>query len=83
TNVAQFRILLAIAPDKNSNIFIVGDDDQVIYQWNGASPKRVKELEEHYDLTTIQLPENYRCPSKVVELANSLILHNSERSPDK
>ena len=83
TNVAQFRILLAIAPDKNSNIFIVGDDDQVIYQWNGASPKRVKELEEHYDLTTIQLPENYRCPSEVVELANSLILHNSERSQDK
>ena len=83
TNVAQFRILLAIAPDKNSNIFIVGDDDQVIYQWNGASPKRVKELEEHYDLTTIQLPENYRCPSEVVELANSLILHNSEHSPDK
>ena len=83
TNVAQFRILLAIAPDKNSNIFIVGDDDQVIYQWNGASPKRVKELEEHYDLTTIQLPENYRCPVEVVELANTLILHNSERSPDK
>nr|WP_314052828.1 ATP-dependent helicase [uncultured Neisseria sp.] len=83
TNVAQFRILLAIAPDKNSNIFIVGDDDQVIYQWNGASPKRVKELEEHYDLTTIQLPENYRCPVEVVELANALILHNSERSPDK
>lgn len=83
TNLAQFKMLHAIAPDKNSNIFIVGDDDQVIYQWNGASPKRVKELKEHYDLTTIQLPENYRCPSEVVELANALILHNSERSPDK
>ena len=58
-------------------------DDQVIYQWNGASPKRVQELEEHYDLTTIQLPENYRCPSEVVALANALIVHNGERSPDK
>lgn len=83
TNVAQFRMLRAIAPDKDANIFIVGDDDQVIYQWNGASPKRVQELEEHYDLTTIQLPENYRCPSEVVALANALIVHNGERSPDK
>lgn len=83
TNAAQFRMLRAIAPDKDANIFIVGDDDQVIYQWNGASPKRVQELEEHYDLTTIQLPENYRCPSEVVALANALIVHNGERSPDK
>ncbi|MFJ5445991.1 ATP-dependent helicase [Methylobacillus methanolivorans] len=83
TNVAQFRMLRAITPDKDANVFIVGDDDQVIYQWNGASPKRVKELEQHYDLTTIQLPENYRCPPEVVALANALIVHNGERSSDK
>jgi DNA helicase-2/ATP-dependent DNA helicase PcrA len=83
TNLAQYRVLRAIAPDKNANVFIVGDDDQVIYQWNGASPRRVKELEQHYDLTIIQLPENYRCPPEVVTLANALIVHNGERSPDK
>lgn len=83
TNVAQYRLLRALAPDKNSNVFIVGDDDQVIYQWNGASPTRVKELATHYDLTTIQLPENYRCPPEVVALANALIVHNGERSSDK
>lgn len=83
TNIAQYRILRALAPEKDANVFIVGDDDQVIYQWNGASPTRVKELEEHYDLTTIQLPENYRCPPEVVELANALIAHNSERSAGK
>jgi len=83
TNVAQYRVLRALAPDKNANVFIVGDDDQVIYQWNGASPTRVKELATHYDLTTIQLPENYRCPPEVVTLANALIVHNGERSSDK
>lgn len=83
TNVAQYRLLRALAPDKQSNVFIVGDDDQVIYQWNGASPSRVRELEQHYELTTIQLPENYRCPPEVVALANSLIVHNGERSADK
>jgi DNA helicase-2/ATP-dependent DNA helicase PcrA len=83
TNVAQYRVLRALAPDKDANIFIVADDDQVIYQWNGASPKRIRDLEQHYNLTTVQLPENYRCPPKVVELANALIVHNGERSPDK
>lgn len=83
TNVAQYRVLRALVPEKNANVFIVGDDDQVIYQWNGASPARVKELEQHYDLTTIQLPENYRCPPEVVALANALIVHNGERSVDK
>lgn len=83
TNVAQYQVLRTIAPDKDANVFIVGDDDQVIYQWNGASPRRLKELEQHYDLTTIQLPENYRCPPEVVALANALIVHNGERSPDK
>lgn len=83
TNVAQYRVLRALAPDKEANVFIVGDDDQVIFQWNGASPARVRELEQHYNLTTIQLPENYRCPQEVVALANALIVHNGERSPDK
>lgn len=83
TNVAQYRLLMALAPEPNSNLFIVGDDDQVIYQWNGASPTRVRELEQHYSLTTIQLPENYRCPSQVVALANALIIHNLERSEQK
>jgi len=76
-------VLRALAPDKDANVFIVGDDDQVIFQWNGASPARVRELEQHYSLTTIQLPENYRCPQEVVALANALIVHNGERSPDK
>lgn len=83
TNVSQYQVLRALAPDKSANVFIVGDDDQVIYQWNGASPSRIKELEQHYDLTTIQLPENYRCPPEVVSLANALIVHNRERSADK
>lgn len=83
TNIAQYRVLRALAPQRDANVFIVGDDDQIIYQWNGASPARVNELESHYDLTTIQLPENYRCPPEVVALANALIAHNSERATGK
>ncbi len=83
TNIAQYRMMRALAPDREANIFIVGDDDQIIYQWNGASPARISELERHYDLKTIQLPENYRCPAEVVDLANALISHNGERAAGK
>lgn len=83
TNIAQYLLLRELCPEKSSNIFIVGDDDQVIYQWNGASPSRIKELAQHYDLQIIQLPENYRCPPSVVSLANSLIGYNQERSVNK
>ncbi|WP_083411849.1 ATP-dependent helicase [Janthinobacterium sp. 1_2014MBL_MicDiv] len=83
TTLVQYRILRALAPKRNSNLFLVGDDDQVIFQWTGASPSRIREIERDYDLTTLQLPENYRCPPHVVSLANALIVHNSERSPGK
>jgi DNA helicase-2/ATP-dependent DNA helicase PcrA len=83
TNLAQYKLLRALAPERDSNLFMVGDDDQVIFQWTGASPSRIKDLEQHYDLTTLQLPENYRCPPQVVSLANALIVHNSERLTSK
>lgn len=83
TNLAQYQLLRALTPEREANLFIVGDDDQIIYQWNGASPARINELERHYDLKTIQLPENYRCPAEVVDLANALIAHNGERSAGK
>jgi DNA helicase II / ATP-dependent DNA helicase PcrA len=83
TNIAQYQLLRALQPMRDSNLFIVGDDDQIIYQWNGASPQRIQQLRNDYDLSTIQLPENYRCPPKVVAMANSLIAHNRERTPGK
>lgn len=83
TNKSQYALLRSLSPEADSNIFIVGDDDQIIYQWNGASPKRIDKLKEDYNLKQIQLPENYRCPAEVVELANILISHNSARIADK
>lgn len=83
TNLAQYQLLRALTPERDANLFIVGDDDQIIYQWNGASPTRINELERHYDLKIVQLPENYRCPAEVVDLANALIAHNGERAAGK
>ena len=76
TNRAQYDLLRLIAPGPQHNLFVVADDDQIIYQWNGASPKRFDDLRRDYELETIQLPESYRCPPEIVDRANRLIRHN-------
>lgn len=83
TNKAQYDLLRALVGDGGPNLFVVADDDQVIYQWNGASPERLQTIKSDYGMTVIQLPENYRCPKVIIDLANSLISHNRLRSPDK
>lgn len=77
TNRAQYDLLRLIAPDRHHNLFVVADDDQIIYQWNGASPRRFDDLGLDYELETIQLPESYRCPPEIVHHANRLIGHNT------
>jgi DNA helicase-2/ATP-dependent DNA helicase PcrA len=83
TNLAQYRILRALVGDKPRNLFVVADDDQIIYQWNGASPERLEALRSDFGMDVVQLPANYRCPPEVIECANKLIQHNLERSPGK
>ncbi len=83
TNHAQYRILSLITTPDASTLFVVADDDQIIYQWNGASPKRIQSLRSDFGVTELQLPENYRCPPLVIELANALIEKNLNRSAGK
>lgn len=83
TNKAQFEFLKLLAPPPRANLFVVGDDDQMIYQWNGANPDRLHALQRDYKMEVVQLPENYRCPSEIVDLANQLISHNKLRTQDK
>lgn len=83
TNHTQYRILSLIAQPDPSTLFVVADDDQIIYQWNGASPKRIQSLRDDFGVSELQLPENYRCPPLVIELANALIEKNINRSAGK
>ena len=83
TNHAQYSFIRALTGNQHRNLFIVADDDQIIYQWNGASHKRIAEFMKDYSPRVIQLPMNYRCPPEIVELANNLIRHNFLRTADK
>ena len=83
TNLSQYKILQYLVNEKTKNVFVVADDDQIIYQWSGASPKRLWDLQKKFEMSLHQLPENYRCPSTVVDLANNLIAYNSEHCTKK
>lgn len=83
TNRAQDRLLRDIYPDRDANLFVVADDDQTIYEWNGASPKRLRALRDDYTMTVLQLPKSFRCPSAVTGRANRLMAHDRERLFEK
>ena len=80
TNAAQYRFLTQLIAPAAPNLFVVADDDQLIFEWNGASAVRLQDLQKRYSMPVIQLPENFRCPPRVIELANNLIRHNPDRS---
>ncbi len=83
TNKAQYDLLRLLVPPSAPNLFVVADDDQIIYQWNGASPERLQALQQDHGMEVVQLPENFRCPKEIIDLANRLIAHNRLRAADK
>ncbi len=83
TNRAQYDLLHLLIGGQNPNLFVVADEDQIIYQWNGASPGRLFALQDDFGMEVLQLPENFRCPPVIIQLANNLISHNQTRSDGK
>lgn len=83
SNRAQYEFVKVLTGSEHRNLFVVADDDQIIYQWNGASHKRLEEFLKDYSPKGMQLPVNYRCPPEIVILANNLISHNILRIPNK
>ena len=83
TNFAQYELLKVMIGENFCNVFAVADDDQIIYQWNGADYRRLDQFRADFDATMLQIPTNYRCPPEVVTCANNLISHNHLRSKDK
>ena len=79
TSVAQFRLVsLLTGPEKN--ICVVGDDDQSIYRFRGATIENILNFERIYLGTkTIRLEQNYRSTSNILNAANCVIQHNTER----
>jgi len=82
TNGTQNELLYSLINYWDApNVFVVGDDDQSIYRFQGANVTNITEFSEKYksDLKVIELIENYRSTQAVLNCANELIQNNSER----
>jgi len=80
TNYAQYEIVKLLAKSQK-NITVVGDDDQSIYRFRGASISNILNFKKHYpDCTQIVLNQNYRSTAQILDASYKLIKHNN---PDR
>lgn len=79
TNHAQYKLTSLLA-DGYRNICVVGDDDQSIYRFRGATIENILSFETRYsDATVIRLEQNYRSTQCILDAANAVIENNSQR----
>ena len=79
TNNLQYLLASTLA-GKWKNICVVGDDDQSIYKFRGATIKNILDFESQYkNARTIRLEQNYRSTGNILDAANAVISNNTER----
>lgn len=78
TNIIQFKIANILASG-HSNIFMVGDTDQSIYQWRGAKPSQVADYIKNNNCKVYRLTKNYRCTANITNIASNIISNNKNR----
>jgi DNA helicase II / ATP-dependent DNA helicase PcrA len=79
TNNLQYRIMRALG-ERHRNVCVVGDDDQSIYGWRGAEVTHILNFHKDWpEAKIIRLEENYRSVAPILDYANTLIAHNSNR----
>ncbi len=83
TNELQYKLLKKLCHSHN-NICVVGDDDQSIYGWRGATIRNILNFADIFENTkVIKLEYNYRSTDTILEHANQLIEHNRDRMGKK
>jgi DNA helicase-2/ATP-dependent DNA helicase PcrA len=81
TNRAQYQLVNQLAA-KYRNICVVGDADQGVYSWRGATIQNLLDFERDYpDAEIFLMEQNYRSTSNILAVANALIEHNVHRKP--
>jgi DNA helicase-2/ATP-dependent DNA helicase PcrA len=81
TSRAQYRLVNQLAAG-HRNLCVVGDADQGVYSWRGATIQNILDFERDYPEAAVFLMEqNYRSTQRILEVANALIAHNQLRKP--
>ena len=79
TNHAQYELVRLLSSGEN-NICVVGDDDQSIYRFRGATIENILNFEDEYgNARVIRLEQNYRSTSNILDAANAVIKNNRGR----
>ncbi len=79
TNPSQSRLIYALSGEKK-NVCVVGDDDQSIYSFRGATVENILQFDKKFpDAVTIRLEQNYRSTGNILGAANGIIDKNTER----
>ena len=79
TNYSQYRLVSLLAA-KHGHLCVVGDDDQSIYRFRGATVENILAFEEQFSgCRTIRLEQNYRSTQHILDAANGVISHNTAR----
>ena len=80
TSHQQYELMHLLA---DKNVAVVGDDDQSIYSWRGADYQNIINFEKDFDVQEIRLEQNYRSTETILEAANGVISHNTNRKNKK
>lgn len=81
TNNTQYQLIQLLSA-KNRNLFAVGDPDQSIYSWRGATVDNILHFEKDFPgAKIVALEQNYRSTNIILQASNALIDHNFKRSP--
>lgn len=86
TNHAQYELIHTLVGDGADapELAVVGDSDQSIYAFRGATIRNIEEFERDYPkATTIVLEQNYRSTQNILSAANAVIAQNADRRPKK
>ena len=80
-NPLDLALIRQLVERNRATITIVGDDDQAIFEWRGATPDYILSPDEYFGTKFLdyQLDINYRSPGNIVELSQKLISHNEKR----
>jgi DNA helicase-2/ATP-dependent DNA helicase PcrA len=81
TNRAQYHLVQLLA-SAHRNLMVVGDPDQGVYSFRGATIRNILDFEQDYpDATVVPLTRNYRSTRTILAAANAVIAHNRGRTP--
>ncbi len=79
TNRAQYRIVQLLT-EEHRNLCVVGDPDQSVYRWRGADLRNILDFEKDFpDCRVIPLEQNYRSTKRILDIASTVIAHNTAR----